>query len=778
MKLASLNLIGLKLADRPNLRAWCRGVLTGDYSPIHTDTVLQMEAVECGAACLAMVLGHYGRYETLEVLRIACGVSRDGSKASNIVKAARNYGLQAKGVSAEPADLKELPCPMIVFWNFNHFVVLEGFADGRAWLNDPASGRRSISETEFDASFTGVALLFEPDQSFARGGNPPRVLRPMLQRLENCGDGFRNLFLASLILIVPGLLLPAFARLFVDYYLIQKFEHWLDPLIIGMVLVALLRSSLTWVQQYALLRLTTNLSIAWSARFLWHVLRLPPVFFQQRFGGEIAARVTMNDRLAALVGGELAMVLAHLLSALFFLAVMAQYNGLVTLAAIGIAAINLAALAWNQNRTQEASQRLAMDQGKFVAVLLQGTQQIESLKVAGAEHLLFQRWLGYHAKVINAEQQLGRLRLLTNALPQVSSGLLLAAVLQVGGWQVMNGTLSLGMLVALLALAASLNGPLLALVGMGSKLQEAQAFLRRLDDVLSHPRAPEFGDEQQAGSYPASSAAGALAAMPAASVTPATPTPTTASGLPTEVRPTGSIIGRVCMKQVSFGYSPLDPPLVKGFSLEIEPGQRVAVVGASGSGKSTLGKMLTGLNTPWSGEILLDGAPLAAWPRLELRAALAMVDQEISLFEASIQDNLTLWNPAIPDGWYVRAAKDAMIHEIITSRPGGYAHMVQEGGRNFSAGERQRLEIARALVGSPRLLVLDEATSSLDPEVELAIMQALRRRGITCLIIAHRLSTVRDCDRIVVLQRGQMVEAGSHEQLMAQGGAYSRLVQA
>lgn len=724
------------------------GWITGDFSPVRTSSVLQMETVECGAACLAMVLAYHGRYEALENLRIACGVSRDGSKASNIVKAARKFGMSAKGLRAEPADLKQMPGPMIVFWNFNHFVVLEGFARGRAWLNDPASGRRNVSEAEFDASFTGVVLVFEPDENFQRGGVAPRVLLPMLARLKNSGDGFRLLFLASLLLTVPGLVVPAFSRIFVDYYLVQKFDNWLDPLIIGMVVAAILRGGLTWMQQFALLKLNTSLSLAWSARFMWHTLRLPLTFFQQRFGGEIASRVIMNDKLASLVGGELAMAAAHLLSACVFLLVMAQYNLWVTLAAFLIAFANLSALWWNQHRTLEASQRLQMDQGKFLAVLLQGTQQIEALKVAGAEHVLFQRWLGLHAKVINAEQSLGRLRLLTNALPLVSSGLLLAVVLQVGGWQVMAGTLSLGMLVALLALAANLHVPLLALVGVGSKLQEAQAFLRRLDDVLNHPRAPEFHNEQH-----------------------------DAQGL-SQYEGSSAIIGRVSMRDVSFGYSPLDAPLLHNFNLDIEPGQRVAVVGASGSGKSTLGKLLAGLNLPSDGEILLDGKPLANWARIELRAAVAMVDQDIALFEASIRDNITLWNPAIAEGWCVRAAKDAAIHAVIASRAGGYAHMVHEAGRNFSAGERQRLEIARALAGQPRLLVLDEATSALDPAVELEIMQALRRRGITCLIIAHRLSTVRDCDRIIVLQQGVMVESGTHSELIAKRAHYWRLLEA
>ena len=728
-------------------RLWRSGWLVGDFAPLRTDTVLQLEAVECGAACLAMVLAWHGWHETLEDLRLACGVSRDGSKASNIVKAARQRGLQAKGQRAEPEELKQLSAesraPLIVFWNFNHFVVLEGFARGRAWLNDPAAGRRSVSEEEFDASFTGVVLVFEKGPDFKPGGSAPGLLRPMLSRLRGSGPALRALLLASLILTLPGLIVPAFSRLFVDLYLVQKIDDWLDALIAGMVLAALLRMALSWLQQFALLHLNNGLALAWATRFVWHLLRMPLPFFQQRFAGEIASRVLMNDKLAQLVGGDLTMTVAQLLSAAVFLLVMAQYNLWVMLPAFALGLLNLTILAWGQRRTQEASQRLQMDQGKFVSSLLQGTQQMEALKVASAEHSLFARWMGLHAKVINAEQSLGLQRLWTNALPQMSAGLLLAAVLAVGGWQVIAGDMSLGMLVALLSLAGNLQAPMLALVGVGSKLQEAQAYLRRIDDVMQHPLASEFQEPEAA--------------------------------LENDAEP---LAGRVDIRNLCFGYTPFDPPLLQDFSLQIEPGQRIAVVGASGSGKSTLGRLLAGMHEPWSGEILLDGRPLREWPRLQLRAALAMVDQDISLFEASIRDNLTLWNPEIPEGWCVRAAKDAAIHDVIAARPGGYATQVAEGGRNFSAGERQRLEIARALVAQPRLLVLDEATSALDPAVEMHIMQALRRRGISCLIIAHRLSTVRDCDCILVLEQGQLVEAGSHSELLALRGHYWRLLEA
>jgi NHLM bacteriocin system ABC transporter peptidase/ATP-binding protein len=719
------------------------GWLTGDYSPLATRTVLQMEAVECGAASLAMILAHYGRHIPLEELRTACGVSRDGSKASNIVKAARKLGLKAKGLSADPVELKAMPGPTIVFWNFNHFVVLEGFARGRAWINDPARGRRSVPEAEFDASFTGVVLVFEKDDGFVAGGNPPQALLPLLQRIRHAGDGFRLLLIASFMLTIPGLVIPAFSRLFVDYYLVQKFEDWLDALIIGLVLTAILRGVITALQQQTLRRLQARLSLSWSARFFWHVLRLPLGFFQQRFGGEIASRVAINDQLAGLVGGEFAMVAAQLLSAVVFLFVMLQYSVWVTVAVLLIGALNLALLWWNRIRTSEANQRLQMDQGKFIGAVLQGAQQMESLKAAGAEQLLFQRWMGFHTKVINAEQSLGRRRLLANAMPRLSAGVITALVLLIGGWEVMRGNITLGMLVALQALAAALNGPLMGLIGIGARIQEAEASLRRLDDVLNHPLAPEFSPAR---------------------------TQATTDRL--------RIAGRVTLRGVSFGYSPLDPPLIQGFDLDIQPGERVAVVGASGSGKSTVGKLVAGLNLPWSGDVLLDGLPLEAWPRDLLRRAVAMVDQDISLFEGAIMDNLTLWNPTMPEGWCIRAAKDAAIHGPISSREGAYGHPVKEGGRNFSVGERQRIEIARALVGQPSVLVLDEATSALDPALELHVMESVRRRGITCLVIAHRLSTVRDCDRIVVMHRGRMVESGAHAELMARGGYYKRLVEA
>jgi NHLM bacteriocin system ABC transporter peptidase/ATP-binding protein len=746
------------------------GWLAGDWAPVRTRSVLQMEAVECGAASLAMILAYHGRHVPLEQLRLECGVSRDGSKASNLLKVARKLGMHARGLSAEPADLKKMPGPLIVFWNFNHFVVLEGFARGRAWLNDPAAGRRSVLEAEFDAAFTGVALVFEPGAEFRRGGVAPSVVMPLLMRLRGAGAAFRYLLLASVLLTVPGLALPGLARLFVDYYLVGGMENWLDPLIGGMAAAAVLRGVLTALQQHAMLHLQTRLSLAWSARFFWHVLRLPLQFFQQRFGGEIGARLALNDRVAVLVGGDLANAGAHLISALVFLFVMAQYNLWVTGAALAITVLNLVALWWNQVHTSEASQRLQMDQGKFIGAMLQGTQQIEAVKAAGAEQLLFERWMGGHAKVINAEQSLGRRRLVTNALPQVSAGLLLAAVLMVGGWQVMAGEITLGILVALQTLAAALNGPLVALVGVGAKVQEAQAFLRRLDDVLNHPQAPEFcappdrpgGNGGNSGN---GGAGGGVADGDAGEGGPAAPHPPLAAG-------------RVTLVDVTFGYSPLDAPLIAGLSLDILPGERVAVVGASGSGKSTVGKLVAGLNLPWSGTVLLDGRPLAEWPRAALRNSVALVDQDISLFEATVRDNITLWNRLVPDGWCTRAARDAGIHDAISQRAGAYNHPVQEGGRNFSVGERQRIEIARALVGQPRVLILDEATSGLDPSVEVHVMSALRRRGITCLIIAHRLSTVRDADRIIVLEQGRMVESGTHDSLLADGGYYSRLVRA
>jgi len=703
--------------------------------------VLQMEAVECGAAALAVVLAHFGRWVALEELRLACGVSRDGSKASNMVKAARRYGLAAKGFKTEPSGLRRFQPPMILHWNFNHFLVLEGIRKGRVYLNDPASGPRVVSEEELDQSFTGVVLTFEPGPDFAASGEKPSFLPALLRRLHGAGAALAFVILAGFALVVPQLVSPVFSKVFVDNVLLKGNLPWLQPLLLGMAVTALVIGALTWLQQSYLLRLETRIAVAGSSRFFWHVLRLPVEFFNQRFAGDVASRVGINNRVAQLLSRDLATNFLASVMVVFFVVLMFQYDALLTLIALGAVSLNVIALRYVSRKRVDGSRRLLQEQGKLQGTAIGGLQLIETLKATGGEADLFARWAGYQAKVVNARQDLERYTQLLDAVPPLLTALNAALVLGVGSLRVMGGALTLGELVAFQVLMASFLAPVSNLVNLGGKLQTVEGDMNRLDDVLRYPAETRLEVE------------------------------------PAEA-PANKLAGYLELRDVTFGYSSLAPPLIEGFDLSLKPGDRVALVGASGSGKSTVAKLVNGLYEPWSGEILFDGKPRHAWPRPVLDASLANVDQAIFLFEGSVRENLTLWDATVSLADVVEAARDAAIHDEVAPRSGAYDGPVEEGGRNFSGGQQQRLEIARALVGRPSILVLDEATSALDPTTEEKIDASLRRRGATCLIIAHRLSTIRDADEIVVMDNGKIVERGNHDELMAKAAAYARLIAA
>jgi NHLM bacteriocin system ABC transporter peptidase/ATP-binding protein len=733
---------------------------------VRTPTCLQMEAVECGAAALAMVLGYHGRVVSVEELRVACGVSRDGTKASNILKAARQYGLKCKGFSKEPRQLAALPLPAILFWNFNHFVVLEGFGQGRVYLNDPAIGPRTVSAAEFDEGFTGVVLVFERGPEFQRGGARRGLLRPLARRLAGAHGGLGFVLLASLALAVPGILAPVFTRVFVDYYLVAQMPGWLRPLLLGMVVAAVLRAALTWLQQLALLRLETRLALTTSYRFFRHVLRLPMEFFTQRYGGEIGGRVEINDRIAQLLSGELATALLNIFTAAFFIALMLYYDPLLTVVGLGIAGLNVLALRFVARRRRDGYQRLIQEQGKLLGTSLAGLQTVETLKATGSESDFFARWAGHLATVLTAEQALGLSTLLLASVPPFLTALNTVAILGVGALRVMDGHLTIGLLVAFQSLMASLMTPVNQLVTLGGTLQEVEGELSRLDDVLRYEPDPELvSGGLVSGEWVSGEWLGASSPTTHHS-------PDHHSPLTTDTK----LAGHLELRGVTFGYSRLQAPLIEDFTLTRRPGARVAVVGLSASGKSTVAKLVSGLYKPWQGEVLLDGRPRAHVHRAVLANSLALVDQDFFLVEGTVRELLTLWDETVPEEQVVQAAKDACIHEDIAARAGGYDSRVEEAGSNFSGGQRQRLEIARALVANPTLLVLDEATSALDPLTEKTIDDNLRRRGCTCLIIAHRLSTIRDCDEIIVLDKGRVVQRGTHEALAAVEGLYRQLI--
>ncbi|MDY7094800.1 MAG: NHLP family bacteriocin export ABC transporter peptidase/permease/ATPase subunit [Acidobacteriota bacterium] len=710
-----------------------------------TPTVLQMEAVECGAAALGIILAYHGRWVSLEELRLACGVSRDGSKASNMVKAARSYGLVAKGFKKEPAALRALPMPVILHWNFNHFLVLEGIQDGKVYLNDPSTGPRTVTEEELDQSFTGVVLTFEPGPEFRREGSPPRLLPALRKRLQGAGAGLVFVFLAGLALVIPGLAAPVYSKVFIDSVLLDQHLAWLQPLLLLLGATALLLGGLTWLQQEYLLRLETRMALVSSARFLWHVLRLPAEFFSQRFAGDISSRVGINDRVAQLLSRDLATNTLGLLTVVFYVVLMARYDLLLTVVGVAVVSFNGLALRLVSRRRVDASRRLLQERGKLQGTALNGLEMIETIKATAGESDFFARWAGYQSKVVNIRQELERYTHALNAVPPLLISLNAAVILGVGGLRVIQGNLSLGGLLAFQLLMAAFVAPVNQLVNLGGRLQTAQGDLARLDDVLRYRTQRELA-----------------------------PTRPEDEELPAEapVR----LQGRLAVEELTFGYSRLAPPLLEDFHLHLEPGQRVALVGGSGSGKSTVARLVTGLMEPWSGRVLFDGRPAGEIPRRVLRRSLAAVDQDIFLFEGTVRDNLTLWDETVPLPDVIAAARDACIHDVVAARAGGYDSPVQEDGANFSGGQRQRLEIARALVTNPSLLVLDEATSALDTATEEEIDRNLRRRGCTCLIVAHRLSTIRDADEIIVLEAGKGVQRGTHDQLKDEGGPYARLI--
>lgn len=708
---------------------------------VRVPTTMQVVAAECGAASLASVLGHYRAYRPLEEVREAVGVDRDGSNALRIVRAARHFGLAAEGLRCEPDAFEEITLPAILFWGLNHFVVLEGWTKSGYRIMDPALGRRLVSTEEFNQEFSGVVVQMKPGEDFQETGSPPSSISLVIGWMRGAGVAVWLTVFVGLLLAVPMVAIPGIAATFVDNVLAKERTDWMPWILTGAVIALILESGLIVIQQLTLARLEQQLSLERTSDFLQQLFRLPASFFSQRYPGDIAERVQSNDAVAGVLASKFAPAIIQIFTLLVFLAAIAWINipmGIIALLAVIATLSLLYGVARSRiDQAQSLQQQEGMKQGAIVAGLL----TLESLKASGREADFFGRSMGFAARVSAARQ---RANLLSNAvgiIPAWFQAVVVSVlVLSFGGWQVMQGTMTIGMLLGLQILLLGFMTPVTQLAELMREIQTVRADLARLDDVMCH-------------------AVDRLASDPAVD----------------DAREMKYADGNLELRDVTFGYGRGQEPLLVNFSLKIASGGRVALVGGTGSGKSTVARLAAGVLDPWDGDILIDGQSLGDIPRHVRAASVATVFQRAAFFEGTIRENLSLWNQDIPDAWMVEALEDAQLSDIIANR-GGLEQTVSEGGSNFSGGEAQRLDIARALSRRPAIIILDEATSALDPITELALDEALRRRGVTCLVVAHRLSTIRDADEIIVMDNGVVVERGTHDQLLALDGVYRTLI--
>ena len=706
--------------------------------------IMQMEALECGAASLAMVMAYYGKWIPLEQVREDCGVSRDGSNARNVLIAARSYGFIAKGYRFEPEDLKkEGKFPCIIHWNFNHFVVLDGFKGGKAIINDPAGGTKAISMEEFDKAFTGICLMIEPGEDFKPGGKPKSVLKFVRNRLKGAGVAVAFVVICSLISALMGVIQPGFLRIFYDRLLTRENPEWFMPFMIGLAVISAVQIIVSAVEAIFSNKINGKMDVVGNSTFLWKVLHMPMNFFSQRLAGDIQSRQNSNAGIAGSLVNTFAPLALNGIMAVFYFVVMIRYSPLLTMVGLLSIVINLFMSRYISKKRVNLTRVQMRDSAKLVSTTVAGIEMVETIKSSGAENGFFRRWAGYQASVNTQSVKFARMNQYIGMIPSVVSLLCNSAVMFLSVWFAMEGNFTVGMISAFQGFLGSFTAPASNLISASQSLQEMRTSMERIEDVMQYPEdvcyKAKADDEGENKSY-------------------------------------AKLTGDIELKNVTFGYSRLAEPLIKDFNLSLKRGGSVALVGASGCGKSTISKLISGLYQPWGGEILFDGKPLGSIDRSVFTGSLAVVDQDIIIFEDTIANNIKMWDSSIEDFEVILAARDAQIHNDIVKREGGYNYKLTEGGKDLSGGQRQRLEIARALAQDPTIVILDEATSALDAKTEFEVVKAIRDRGITCIVVAHRLSTIRDCDEILVMDHGTVVERGTHWELFAKGGKYTELV--
>ena len=704
--------------------------------------VIQMEAVECGAACLTMILAYYSKWIPLEQVRADCGVSRDGSSAKNVLKAARSHGLTAKGYRYEVDTLKKkAKFPCIIHWNFDHFVVLNGFKGNKAYLNDPAEGTIAVDMEDFEGSFTGICMMFEPSETFVPSGKPKSMVDFARNRMKGLGVAVVFTVVTTVIASLLDLIEPAFSRIFLDRLLTGQNPGWFLPFIYALAGFSAVQVTVEFIQAIFEARISAKIAVVGSASYMWKVLHLPMEFFSQRMAGDIQQRKNDNADIAEELVATFSPLVIQAFMTVFYLVVMLRYSVLLTLIGLGCVVINALMARIISAKRVNISRVQMRDEGKLAGTTVAGIEMIETIKASGAENGFFEKWAGYQAGANTQQVKYAKLNQYLGLIPSFVSSLADIVVLSLGVYLVMQGQFTLGMVMAFQGFLSSFMEPAESLIDASQVLQEMRSEMERVEDVMNYPSDPAVVAEtlDESAEY-------------------------------------SKLSGKVEMKNVTFGYSRLSDPLIENFNLTLEPGKRVAFVGTSGCGKSTLSKLISGLYQPWSGEILFDGKPMQQIDRSVFTGSLAVVEQDIILFEDTIANNIRMWDNSIEDFEVIMAARDAQLHSDIMQRDGGYNYKITEGGKDFSGGQRQRMEIARVLAQDPTIIILDEATSALDAKTEYDVVKSITDRGITCIVVAHRLSTIRDCDEIIVMDHGVVVERGTHEELYALNGFYSKLV--
>jgi len=743
--------------------------------------VIQLEALECGAACLAMVLAYYGRWLPLEQVRYDCGVSRDGSNAKNILQVARHYGLAAKGFRMEPNALKnEGQFPCIAHWEFNHFIVVCGFKGNKVYVNDPSAGFTVMDEKRFDEGFTGICLMFEPTENFEPGGRPKSVLKFAFDRLKNMKSEVAFVCLTTAIASLVGIITAGFSRVYLDRILTGTNPGWLLPFIIGLAVISIIQILMAWIQALYSLRINGTMAVVGSTSYMWRVLHLPMEFFSQRMAGDVQSRMLDNSEMAQTIVDTIAPLLLDSVMMVFYLVAMVRYSWVLTAIGLLSVVVNMLVAKIISGRRINIARVMMRDEGKLAGTTVSGIEMIETIKASGAENGFFEKWAGYQAGVNTQNVKFAGVQQYIGIIPDIVSAVLSNVILIIGIFFVIRGEFTVGMVMAFQGFLTSFLSPAQSLIGAGQTIQELKTQIERVEDVMKYPMDSLFkaeGGTDLAKREGSSSVSGEDTSRSEESSFVSGENFSQREDSSFESEETYSKLkGRIELKNVTFGYSRLGNPLIQDFSMTIEPGSRVAFVGMSGCGKSTLSKLISGLYRPWSGEILFDGKPISEIDKSVFNGSVAVVDQDIILFEDTISENIKMWDSTIEDFEVIMAARDAQIHEDIMTRDGGYNCRLAEGGKNFSGGQRQRMEIARVLAQDPTIIILDEATAALDAKTEFDVVKSINDRGITCIVVAHRLSTIRDCDEIVVLDHGCVVERGTHDELYAAGGTYASLV--